>query len=152
MNAKPLDAWPPGKHRPGPPSTRPRAQCDTCSALPPNVRRSHGQLVRLAFLIRLTASSDRPASATTSQRSRLGRRSPGHRDQTINNSQATVIAWRRPSCSTAESSQASRSAKPWGDPIACITAVSRPDASQSRVKASRPSSQAVGRERRMRPL
>ena len=129
----------------------PRAQCDTWSAEPPNARRSQGQLVRLAFLIRFTASSDTLTSATTSQRSRRGRRSPGHKAQTINNSQAPVIELRRPSCNTAESSQVSRSANPWGDPIICITGRSRPETSQSKVKVSRPDSQSVERLRSMVP-
>nr|WP_304780936.1 hypothetical protein [Hydrogenophaga sp.] len=103
-------------------------------------------------MIRLTASSDRLTSATTTQRSRRGKRSPGHSAQTIISSQAPVMAWRRPSCNTADSHHSLRSAKPADVPIACITGRSRPEASQSSVKASRPNSQTVERERCMAPM
>lgn len=136
--ASALDAWPPGKQRPGPPSATPQRQCDTTAAGPPKVCQSQGQLVALRFFTRFTATSAATASSATVSRSRRARpwRTPGHSAQTHSPTKAPVAALRQRSCSQRESRGSSRQAKPSGPPIICITLRSRPLASHSRVKAS----------------
>jgi len=139
--AMPLEAWPPGKHRPGPPSNTPQAQCDTAGTWPPKSDQSQGQLVALAFFTRFTASRLSTDSTATVRRSLRGRPSclAGHSAQTHTATITTVAAWRKPSCSTRSSHHWCCREKPVGEPIQRMTVRSAPLASHIRVRSSKAS-------------
>ena len=67
---KALDACPPGKQWPGPPSFRPQAQCDSGYAIPPKACHSHGQLVALTSLRLLMTTRLKVMPMMAVQRSR----------------------------------------------------------------------------------